>query len=67
MSIQTGDYLIHYFTHNGTHLKELEQSATSLRMAQDLAESRLKAAGGLPLPVSFAIDRRVYNSLDQGK
>ena len=70
MSVKTGDYIISYFNHYGARLKDLQDSAECLAMAEDKAENRLQAAGDFNgehyLPVSFTIDRRVKNSLDKG-
>jgi len=69
--LKTGDYIIHYYNRYGSRLKDLEQSATCLAMAQDLAAHRIDSANGdfhgeHYLPVSFVVDRRIFNSLDKG-
>lgn len=71
---KTGDYIIHYFNRYGARLKDLEQSAASLGQAQDMGNARLFDPDEIKdrdenhyLPVSFVVDRRVFNSLDHGK
>lgn len=70
MSVKTGDYIISYFNHYGARLKDLQDSAECLAMAEDKAESRLQVGDDYKrehyIPVSYTIDRRVKNSLDKG-
>lgn len=70
---KTGDYIIHYYNRYGGRLKDLEQSAANLSQAQDMGNARLFDPDQIKdqdenhyLPVSFAVDRRVFNSLDKG-
>ncbi|WFP48536.1 hypothetical protein PL263_10465 [Methylomonas sp. EFPC3] len=70
--LKTGDYIIHYFNRYGARLKDLEQSAANLGMAQDIGNARLFDPAAIKdkdenhyLPTSFVVDRRVYNSLDK--
>ena len=69
MSIKTGEYIISYFNHYGARLKDLQDSAECMAMAEDKAESRILAgdfSGEHCMPVSYTIDRRIKNSLDKG-
>lgn len=70
--LKTGDYIIHYFNRYGSRLKDLEQAAASLGQAQDMGNARLFDPESIKdrdenhyLPVSFVVDRRVFNSLDK--
>ncbi len=70
--LKTGDYIFHYFNRYGARLKDLDQSAANLGQAQDMGNARLFDPDEIKdrdenhyLPVSFVIDRRVFNSLDK--
>lgn len=69
--LKTGDYIIHFFNHYGARLKDLEKSARNLMEAQDRGHDSLADPDAIKpedlhyLPVSFVVDRRVYNSLDK--
>lgn len=69
--LKTGDYIINFFNHYGARLKDLEQQAACLTQAQDQGHDSLvdpdtiKPEDRHYLPVSFVVDRRVYNSLDK--
>lgn len=70
--IKTGDFIIHYFNRYGARLKDLEQTAANLSMAEDMGNARLYDPEQIKdrdenhyLPVSFVIDRRILNSLDK--
>jgi len=71
--IKTGEYLIHYFNRYGLMLDFLHGYADSLVAAQDQGNNTLQGIGLTPAdrdrfqPVSFVIDRRIFNSLDQRK
>lgn len=68
--IKTGDYIIRYFNRYGARLKDLQDVAESQTAALAAAEARIQANrdfnGEHYLPASFAIDRRIFNSLDKG-
>jgi len=69
--METGDYILYYFDHKGSKLKDLTETCScGLVGAEAIAEDMIfayKVKGTYPLPVSYAIDRRVINSTDEVK
>lgn len=67
LSLETGSYVVYFFNRYGTKLKDSTQAADSLLAARSLGVEVLSGAEGfdkMHKPVSFAVDRRIYNSLD---
>jgi peroxiredoxin len=65
--METGSYIVYFFNRYGTKLKDSTQFADSLMDARKLGAEVLAGAEGFDRthkPVSFAVDRRIYNSLD---
>ncbi|QSB01998.1 hypothetical protein JWZ98_03280 [Methylomonas sp. EFPC1] len=70
--VKTGDYIIRYFNRYGARLKDLEDTATSYGLAEDTGNAQLFDPEQIKdrdenhfLPVSFVIERRIFNSLDK--
>jgi hypothetical protein len=70
--LKTENYIITYFNRYGARLKFLQHFSSSLTDAQAIANETLAGVGLTAAdkdhyePVSFAIDRRIFNSLDKG-
>ena len=67
MVLNTGEYLIKYYTRVGSKIPELTETALSIMAAKEMAEETIiieEALNSGHNPVSFTVDRRVYNSLD---
>ena len=68
MDIKTGEYVISYYNKYGAKLKYLQDRATNLGMAKDIANRRVfdivDQADIHYLPTSFTIDRRIVNSME---
>jgi hypothetical protein len=65
--MKTGDYTVHYFNRYGKRLKTLEYYAESIVEAKSQGEHFLKNTQETDAhhkAVSFAVDRRIFNSLD---
>jgi peroxiredoxin len=65
--METGSYVVYFFNRYGTKLKDLTEFADSVMAAKELGQEILTTSNEivkLHKPVSFAIDRRIYNSLD---
>ena len=69
--MDTGDYIIYYYDHRGTRIRDLTETCScGIVGAEAIAEDMLvgyKILDQQPLPVSFAIDRRCRNSTDTVK
>ena len=63
MMVYTGEFKISFYNKYGGRLKGLDAKATSLMEAQGVGETVLALEGEA---VSFAVDRRIYNSIDSG-
>jgi hypothetical protein len=65
--VKTGDYKVNYFNRYGKRLKNIESSAESVIEAKTQGEHFLKNTQETDVhhkAVSFAVDRRIFNSLD---
>jgi hypothetical protein len=65
--METGSYIVYFFNRYGTKLKGLEIPADSVMVAMEAGHALLKStpeSDKMHKPVSFAVDRRIYNSLD---
>lgn len=65
MVIKTGDYVIRYYNSHGSEIKQLRETEQSYAQALELARW-LKDALKKSEVVSFAIERKLYDSLDVG-
>ena len=66
--IESGEYLVQFYSRKGTKIRELTEKVTSLTEARALGEDILILEHHLekvPLAVSFTVDRRVHNSIDK--
>lgn len=72
--LSTGDYKLQYYNKYGTYLKAIKQTGTAYTYTVAAADAFLKESakkfkkkGGdaKQVPVSYTIDRRIFNSLDR--
>jgi len=72
--LSTGDYKLLYYNKYGAYLKAIKQTGTSYTVTIAAADAFLKKSakkfkkkGGdaKQLPVSYTVDRRIFNSLDR--
>jgi hypothetical protein len=65
--METGSYIVYFFNRYGTKLKGLEIPADSVMAAMEAGHALLQNTTETDKnhkPVSFAVDRRIFNSLD---
>jgi hypothetical protein len=65
--METGSYIVYFFNRYGTKLKGLEIPADSVMAAMEAGHDLLRTSPETDKwhkPVSFAVDRRIFNSLD---
>jgi len=74
--LSTGDYKVLYYNKYGTHLKYIKQVGTcytgtiksSDKFLKKSRKKHKKEGGDIKLvPVSYTIDRRIFNSLDRAE
>jgi len=67
--IKTGDYITYFYNKKGGKIKDLTEVTTQgLEDAKEMGEETIiieEAVGSVIQPVSFSIDRRIYNSTDE--
>lgn len=68
--LNTGEYFIRFYDRYGTPIKELDTVLPLGKMAADSfgylqLDRYAKDLKDEPIPVSFTVDRRVHNSLDE--
>jgi len=64
--INTGQYIIYYYNNKGSKLKDIAETCNKLTDARELAEETLESSEDLWYnAVSYTIDRRLINSLDE--
>ena len=69
--IEQGDYVTYFYTNKGAKIKDLTEVTTlGLEDAKEMGEETIIIEHTLdhePKPETFTIDRRIYNSADEGK
>lgn len=72
--LKTGDYRLIYYNKYGSYLKHIKQTGTTFTGSVRAGDKFLKKSqkkhkkngGDIRLvPVSFTVDRRIFNSLDR--